>query len=86
MNREQAVNVIKQILEQCQFIEGKSLKLLPPKGNDALSNTYQIHIQVNSDEFLTSCVENVAKQHNLALMCKDGYCIVYKPYPDIRKP
>lgn len=86
MNREQAVNVIKQIFEQCRFIEGKSLKLLPPKGNDALSNTYQIHIQVNSDELLAACVDDIAKKHNLVVMRKDGYCVMYKPYPYLRKP
>jgi len=80
MNREQAVTVIKEIFEQCHQIEGKSLKLLPPKGNDALSNTFQIHIETNDNNFLILFVENIAKEHNLDVMCKDGYCIVYKPY------
>ncbi|MGO8806730.1 MAG: hypothetical protein ACLQO7_09060 [Candidatus Bathyarchaeia archaeon] len=83
MNREQAVNIIKQIFEQCRFIEGKSLKLLPPKGNDALSNTYQIHVQVNSDALLADCIEGIAGKHNLAVTRKNGYCIVYKPYPNL---
>ena len=86
MNREQALNVIKQIFERCHYVEGKSIKLLPPKGNDALSNTYQICVQVNSDELLNSSIEAIAKEHNLAVRCKDSYCIIYKPYPDISKP
>jgi hypothetical protein len=86
MNRKQAVSVIKELFERCQFIEGKSLKLLPPKGNDALSNTYQVYVQVNSDNLLASCMEDIAKERNLAVMCKDGYCIIYKPYPDMIKP
>ena len=85
MNREQAVNVIKQLFEQCRFIEGKSLKLLPPKGNDALSNTYQIHVQVNSDPLLADYIDDIAGKNNLAVMRKDGYCIVYKPYPNLNK-
>ena len=83
MNREQAVTVIKEIFEHCRLIEGKSLKLLPPKGNDALSDTYQIHIHADSDQILTSCVETVAQEHKLAVKKTDGFLIVYKPYPNM---
>jgi hypothetical protein len=85
MNRDQAVTVIKEIFEKCQMIGGKSLKLLPPKGNDTLSNTFQIYIETGDNNFLTLCVENIAKEHDLEVMCKDGYCIIYKPYPNINE-
>jgi len=83
MDRKQAVEVIKEISEQCQLLEGKSIKFLPPKDSDALSNTFQVHIQVSDDPdpFLVSCVENVAEKRNLATKQVDGYLIVYKPYP-----
>jgi hypothetical protein len=83
MNREQAVNVIKEIFEQCRFIEGKSLKLMPPKENNNLSNTFQVCVQVMNDSLLVSCIESVAEKHNLKVKCKDSYCIVYKPYPNL---
>ena len=82
MNREQAVSVIKQIFEKCRYSEGKSIKLMPPKDNNALSNTFQIHIQTARNEMLISCIEEVAKQNNLAVNQKDGLLIVYKPYPN----
>jgi len=83
MNREQAVKVIKDISEQCNLLEGKSLKLLPPKDNDTLSNTFQVHIQTHDDPdpFLIRCVERVAEEHKLVTKQVDGYLIVYKPYP-----
>ena len=83
MNRTQAVSIIKEISEQCQYLEGKSIKLLKPKDNDALFNTFQVHIQVSddSDPILVSCIESIAEKHSLATKQVEGYLIVYKPYP-----
>ena len=87
MKRRQAMNVIKEISEQCPYLEGKSIKLLPPKDNDALSNTFQVHIQVSDDPspILVSCIETTAEKHNLATKRIDDYLIVYKPYPNTTK-
>jgi hypothetical protein len=86
MDRKQAVAVIKQIFEHCSEIEGKSIKLMPPKEGNGLSNTFQIHIQINNDEFLKRCIETIAKEHNLATKEKNGLIVVYKPYPNIAEP
>ena len=81
------MSVIKEISEQCPYLEGKSIKLLPPKDNDALSNTFQVHIQVSDDPspILVSCIETIAEKHNLATKRIDDYLIVYKPYPNTTK-
>ncbi|MGD6851677.1 MAG: hypothetical protein ACQCN6_06420 [Candidatus Bathyarchaeia archaeon] len=85
MNREQAVNVIKQIFDRCQQTEGKSIKLMPPKGDTALAHTFQIHVQMTlGSEVLQTCVRVIAKENNLAVRIQDDWLIVYKPYP--RKP
>jgi hypothetical protein len=84
MNREQAVNIIKEIFDQCETVEGKSIKLMPPKDNNALSNTFQIHIQLNhsaSDELVETCVKYIAEKHKLAVEAKNGWLIMFKPYP-----
>jgi len=81
MDRTQAVSVIKEISEQCQCLEGKSIKLLPPKDNDALANTFQVHIQTSGNPFLVSCIETISERHNLATKQIEGYLVVYKPYP-----
>lgn len=85
MNREKAVSLIKQIFEQCSSIEGKSISLLPPKGNDALSDTYQVHIQTRNDDRLISCITNIASEHNLDVKVKEGLCVVYQPYPNVKQ-
>ena len=83
MDRGQAVSVLKQIFERCEWVEGKSIKLMPPKENDALSSTFQICIQMNADNVVPSCISEVAKENGLMVKEKDGFLIVYKPYPHI---
>ncbi len=86
MNRNQAITVIKEIFDKCHLIEGKAIKLMPPKENNALSNTYRIHIQIGNDESLVSCVHGAVKQHNLAIKRTKDALIVYKPYPNMSEP
>ncbi len=86
MDRQQAVNVIKEIFEECQLIEGKSIKLLPPEANPTLSNTFQIHIDTNSNPSLEACIKDIAKRHNLAVATKSNYAVIYKPYPNEKTP
>jgi hypothetical protein len=81
MNREQAVNVIKRIFEVCNAIEGKSLKLLPPREDDSLSDTFQIHIETRDDTTIQSCVDDIAKKNKLVVKKKDDWLIIFKPYP-----
>ncbi len=84
VNREQAVTIIKQIIDNCHAIEGKSIMLMPPKGNDALSHTYQIHIRTcSSGEVIEPCVRTIAKEHNLAVKVQNDLLIIYKPYPNM---
>jgi len=84
MDRAQAVQILKRIFEECDWVEGKSIKLMPPKENNALSNTFQIYIRANSDEIVPTCLETIAKENNLMVEQKDDFIIVYKPYPNVR--
>jgi hypothetical protein len=81
MNRQQAVATIKEIFDCCSAIEGKSLKLLPPREDNSLSDTFQIHIQTGDDTAIQRCVEDITKKHKLATKLGDGWLVVYKPYP-----
>ena len=84
MNREQAVAVIKQIFEKCSRVEGKSIKLLAPNANGALSDTFQIHIQTREDELLQSCIMSIAKDNNLAVKRKGSLFVIYKRYANVK--
>jgi hypothetical protein len=86
MNRQQAVDVIKEIFQECHTIEGRSLKFLPPQSNNALSDTYQIHIEKSGVNSIEACVQSIAKKHNFSVKTKDRWLIVYKPYPNLNEP
>ena len=79
MKREEAVIVIKRIFEECNGIEGKSLKLMPPDANNVLSKGCQIHIDTGKDDILNSCLKFVANKSNLAVELEENYLILYKP-------
>ena len=86
MNREQAVAVIKEIFERCPSLEGKSIKLMPPKANNLLSNTFQVYIGYGDGSGpLFACVNDIAKRTGLEVKMKDSYCIIYKPYPNVKQ-
>jgi hypothetical protein len=85
VNRQEAITVIKQIFNQCPTIEGKSITLMPPKGNNYLSTTFQIQIQADSSlETIKSCTEDIVEEHNLAVKIKGSLIIIYKSYPNIQ--
>jgi len=81
MDGKQAVGIIKEISEQRPYLEEKSIKLLPPKDDDLLSNTFQVHTQTwdDFDPILVS-LEAITEKHNLAAKQVDGYQIVNKTY------
>lgn len=80
LNRKQAVALIKEIFDACRAVEGKSIKLLPPKENDSLSHTFQVYIETKNDPLIVGCVENIVGKHKLAVKITDGWMIIYKPY------
>ena len=79
MQREQAIEVLKQIMEASNSLACyKSLTLLLHPKN-GLSKGYQIQLENGNIEFLQSHVENIAKDNGLAV-AKEGKClIVYRP-------
>lgn len=79
MKREEAVAVIKRIFEECNGIEGKSLKLMPPDADNVLSKGCQIHINTMNDVVLNSCLASMANKNKLAAEVEGNYFIVYKP-------
>ena len=86
MDRVQAVQVLKRVFEECQWVEGKSVKLIPPKNIDSLSNTFQIHIQTNDEGIIPSCIMTITKENGLTVKERDGFIIIYKSYPNLSYP
>lgn len=84
MNREQAVNIVKEIFLACYGIEGKSWKLLQSQEDSYLSHTFQIHIKLPEYTNTKGYAADIAKKYNLDVKEIDGWLIVYKPYPSVK--
>jgi hypothetical protein len=79
MNREQALDVIKEIFALCHHIEGRSVKLVSPDTNSLLSKGYQVHIETKNNDGLDQCLRMIANHNNLAVNSEGGFLIIYKP-------
>lgn len=78
MDKEKAVEVIKQMYQRCSRLEGKTTKLTLPNADNTLSTGYQIHVD-GDDDLLYSCLISVAKQNNLAVKKGSSKVIIYNP-------
>lgn len=79
MDRARAVEVIKLVFARCSSVEGKSIKLMPARANDASLKGYQIHIQTRHDGVLESCLDGIAEENGLAVQREDDLYIIYEP-------
>jgi hypothetical protein len=79
LDKERAVEVIKQILQRCNHASGKSIKLNLPDPSNPLSKGYQIHIASDREDFLFYCLNRVVDENNLAVKRVGAQIIVYNP-------
>jgi len=79
VNREQALDFIKEIFALCHNIEGRSIKLISPDTNSLLSKGYQIHVETKNNDDLDQCVRTIANHNNLAVNSEGEFLIIYKP-------
>ncbi len=66
MKREEAVSVVKELLDCCVGLDGHSLELTPPNTPNA---GYQIIIRVALDEKTQTCIQEILTMHQLAFQC-----------------
>lgn len=82
MNRAEAVRLLREILASCDGLSEASLVLIPPKGNDVLSQGYQIHIKSWSSLVpIRSCMAPLVERQGLAVLegQDEDLLIIYKP-------
>jgi len=80
LNRNGAVELLKEIFEKCTLYDGSYLSLMPPNAAGLLSNGYQIHMKVPFDIETKNCVLDILRKYGLSLSeDKEGLVIIYKP-------
>lgn len=78
MKREQAVSIIKQVLDGSSYAHFKGITLLLHPKN-GLSTGYQIQLETRFDQDLEPHIRQIAKDNGLAV-AKDGvFWVIYRP-------
>ncbi len=79
LDRDKVVQVLKDIFNACNLIEGKSVKFMPPNADSVFSKGYQIHIEPSDDESFTTCIERIAIKYDLATAKERNALIIFNP-------
>lgn len=82
LDRQKVMEIFKRLFSECQYIEGKSLKLMPPNADSVFSKGYQIHISPNNDEIAEHCITKIAKESDLAIANEEDTLIIFNPVKD----
>jgi hypothetical protein len=80
VNRREAIELIREINEECENIRGTSIMLKTPKETDILSKGYQVHLIMEATTPRIRCLEVVARQYGYAIKIEPErfLVIVYK--------
>ncbi len=81
MRREEAVSVLREIIDKCQMCDGNWVALMPPNSHNLLSVGYQVHLKIPLDQQAINCIEKVLKEYDLRMMNKreQELLIIYRP-------
>ncbi len=81
MNRVEAVNLIKEIDQECKDIRGTSLLLLEPDPNDQQSLGYKVNIKMKATPMRIRCLRTIAEQYGLRVdVAQDNWSVtIYRP-------
>ncbi len=81
MNRVEAVNLIKEIDQECKDIRGTSLMLLEPDPNDQHSSGYKVNITMKATSMRLRCLQTITEQYGLKVdVAQDNWSVtIYRP-------
>jgi hypothetical protein len=79
LDRNEAVKVLKDVLDACPSINGFYIMLMPSNLNDRLSHGYQIHIKAYLTPKDGKCAREILAKQGLALKETEGKTIIYRP-------
>ncbi|MCL4429795.1 MAG: hypothetical protein M1167_03475 [Chloroflexi bacterium] len=65
MKREEAISVLKELLEGCRGLDGHILQLEPPAAPSTVGG-YQIIIKMALDQETQKCILDILRKHQLS--------------------
>jgi len=70
LKREEAILVLKELLDNCRGLDGHYLELAPPLASTSTLEGYQIIIKTALDTETKKCIQDLLMKHKLA--CQVG--------------
>jgi hypothetical protein len=75
LKRQEAVEVLKEILESCKLLDPSYLSLHLSKQPDS----YELHIKNHVAAASWNILKEIVQKHGLAMREYDGFLVVYSP-------
>ncbi len=79
VDRQEAADLLKELLGTFCSLEGKPFALMPPNSDSVLSKGYQIHIKKTLDESTLLSVRRIVLDRGLAISEENNLTVIYKP-------
>lgn len=80
LKREEAIAVLKEIVEACKKVDYANIILKPPGvENNMKSEGFELHIKDHFNQSDYECLTAIIQKRNLNMKKYDGYIVVYKP-------
>ena len=78
MKREEAIELLKEIVKTCKNIDFKHISLKPPSENaNSDSEGFELHVKNQINEANWKCLKSIVQAHGLNLKEYDGWVIIY---------
>lgn len=79
MNRAEAVNIYKEIVNLSESVGYNAINLKVSEKNDPIAQNYQIRIMMPTDALTNQQITTIAKKYRLEVKEENGEVIVYEP-------
>ncbi len=67
MKRDEAILVVKELFDNCTYLDGKFLSIVAPTSIEPTPSGYQIHIKANLDSLIEACIRETLDRHDLTM-------------------
>jgi hypothetical protein len=95
LRREEAISVLKELLDNCTGLDGHYFELAPPNVPTSTKEGYQIIIKIALEQETKKCIQDILIKHSLAYQIGSMWktkrsinktdpdtFIIYKPIPE----
>ena len=79
MDRRQAIEVLKDVFDNCIGLEANTITLMPSQARGILAKGFQIHITAEISQDARYCLLELAKKYGLKVHEGQGRLMIYTP-------